>query len=69
MAKTAKLASPVNPGASAKEVLVIKLSALGDFMLALGAMKAVRDFHPSARITLLTTPPFEDFASHSYNFV
>ncbi len=64
MAKTAKLASPVNPGASAKEVLVIKLSALGDFMLALGAMKAVRDFHPSARITLLTTPPFEDFASH-----
>lgn len=64
MAKTAKLASPVNPGASAKEVLVIKLSALGDFVLALGAMKAVREFHPSARITLLTTPPFEDFASH-----
>ncbi|MEZ5953317.1 MAG: glycosyltransferase family 9 protein [Hyphomonas sp.] len=64
MAKPAKLASPVNPGASAKEVLVIKLSALGDFVLALGAMKAVREFHPSARITLLTTPPFEDFASH-----
>ena len=64
MAKTAKLASPVNPGAGAKEVLVIKLSALGDFVLALGAMKAVREFHPSARITLLTTPPFEDFASH-----
>jgi len=64
MAKTARLASPVNPGASAKEVLVIKLSALGDFVLSLGAMKAVREFHPSARITLLTTPPFEDFAAH-----
>ena len=50
-------ASPVNPGAKAKEVLIIKLSALGDFVLSLGAMRAVRDFHPSARITLLTTPP------------
>ena len=58
MAKAENLASPVNPGASAKEVLVIKLSALGDFVLALGAMKAVREFHPSARITLLTTPFF-----------
>ena len=55
-------ASPVNPGVRAKEVLVIKLSALGDFVLALGAMRAVREFHPSARITLLTTPPFEEFA-------
>ncbi|MCA8901508.1 MAG: glycosyltransferase family 9 protein [Hyphomonas sp.] len=64
MAKANNVASPVNPGAAAKEVLVIKLSALGDFVLALGAMKAVREFHPSARITLLTTPPFEDFASH-----
>lgn len=51
-----------NPGANAKAVLVIKLSALGDFVLALGAMKAVRDHHPSARITLLTTPPYKAFA-------
>lgn len=64
MARATSLASPVNPGAKAREVLVIKLSALGDFVLALGAMKAVRDFHPSARITLLTTPFFEDFAAH-----
>ena len=62
MAKTIKSRSPVNPGTDAKEVLVIKLSALGDFVLALGAMKAVREFHPSARITLLTTPPFKEFA-------
>jgi ADP-heptose:LPS heptosyltransferase len=58
----ARLASPVNPGLKAKQVLVIKLSALGDFVLALGAMRAVREFHPSARITLLTTPPYEAFA-------
>ena len=51
-----------NPGASAKRVLVIKLSALGDFVLALGAMRTVREVHRSARITLLTTPPFEAFA-------
>lgn len=62
MAKPVKPASPVNPGKDAQKVLVIKLSALGDFVLALGAMKAVREFHPSARITLLTTPPFKDFA-------
>ena len=53
---------PVNPGAAAKRVMVIKLSALGDFMLALGAIKAVREAHPAAQITLLTTPPFKSFA-------
>ncbi|WP_340693279.1 glycosyltransferase family 9 protein, partial [Hyphomonas sp.] len=62
MAKADVPMSPANPGAKAKEVLVIKLSALGDFVLALGAMKAVREMHPSARITLLTTPFFEEFA-------
>lgn len=51
-----------NPGAAAERVLVIKLSALGDFVLALGAMRVVREVHRSARITLLTTPPFEKFA-------
>ncbi|MEO0981597.1 MAG: glycosyltransferase family 9 protein [Pseudomonadota bacterium] len=51
-----------NPGADARRVLVIKLSALGDFVLALGAMEAVRRHHPSARITLLTTEPYKAFA-------
>lgn len=60
MSKTAPI--PVNPGASAARVLIIKLSALGDFVLSLGAMQAVREHHPKARITLLTTPPFEEFA-------
>lgn len=51
-----------NPGRAAKRVLVIKLSALGDFVLALGAMRTVRETHPGARITLLTTPPYRAFA-------
>ena len=55
----------INPGDTARRVLIIKLSALGDFVLALGAIKAVRRHHPSAEITLLTTPPFEDFAAAS----
>lgn len=51
-----------NPGDQARKVLIIKLSALGDFVLAMGAMRKVREHHPSAQITLLTTPPFETFA-------
>jgi ADP-heptose:LPS heptosyltransferase len=53
---------PANPGDTLRRVLVIKLGAMGDFMQALGAMKVVRATHPSARITLLTTEPFEAFA-------
>ncbi len=45
-----------------RKVLVIKLSALGDFVLALAAMKHIREAHPKAQITLLTTPPFEALA-------
>ncbi len=45
-----------------ERVLVIKLSALGDFIQATGPMKAIRAAHPDARITLLTTPPFEAMA-------
>lgn len=45
-----------------EKILVIKLSALGDFVLALAAMKKIREAHPKAHITLLTTPPFEALA-------
>lgn len=45
-----------------KKILVIKLGALGDFVLALAAMKKIREAHPKAKITLLTTPPFEGLA-------
>lgn len=39
-------------------ILVIKLSALGDFILSVGAFQAIRRHHADARITLLTTRPF-----------
>jgi ADP-heptose:LPS heptosyltransferase len=45
-----------------ERILVIKLSALGDFVLALAAMKKIRSAHAKAHITLLTTPPFEALA-------
>ena len=38
-----------------KRVLVIKLGALGDFVQAFAAMRRIRDAHPEAEITLLTT--------------
>ena len=47
---------------SIERILVIKLSALGDFVLALAAMKKIRQAHAKAHITLLTTPPFEALA-------
>ena len=48
-----------------KQVLVIKLGALGDFVLAFGPFAAVRAHHPADRITLLTTAPFADLARRS----
>lgn len=41
-----------------KNILVIKLGALGDFILSLGPMAAIRRAHPDAQITLMTTKPF-----------
>jgi ADP-heptose:LPS heptosyltransferase len=49
-------------------ILVIKLGALGDFVLALAAMKHIRQAHPTAQISLLTTPPFEGLARASGYF-
>ena len=51
-----------------QKILVIKLSALGDFVLALAAMKRIRQAHAKAHITLLTTPPFEALARASPYF-
>src|ERR1051326_5599261 len=51
-----------------EKILVIKLSALGDFVLALAAMKRIRQAHPKARIELLTTPAFEALAKASPYF-
>ena len=46
-----------------QKILVIKLSALGDFVLALPAMAAIRRHHQGAHITLLTTALFYDLAT------
>lgn len=56
------------PRRVAEKILVIKLSALGDFVLALAAMKKIRLAHPKAHISLLTTPPFEALAKASPYF-
>ncbi|HEX3701439.1 MAG TPA: glycosyltransferase family 9 protein [Phenylobacterium sp.] len=55
-------------GRGVEKILVIKLSALGDFVLALAAMKKIREAHRKAHITLLTTPPFEHLAKSSPYF-
>ncbi len=46
-------------------ILVIKLGALGDFVLAFGPFAAIRAAHPAAEITLLTTAPFSGLAKAS----
>jgi len=43
----------------ADRILVIRLGALGDFVMSLGPFAAIRRHHPDARITLLTTGPYE----------
>ncbi len=42
----------------AQRILVIRLSALGDFVLSFGPFAAIRAHWPDAEITLLTTAPF-----------
>lgn len=44
--------------AQKERILVIKLSALGDVIQALGPMQAIRRHHQNAHITVLTTKPF-----------
>lgn len=46
-------------------ILVIKLGALGDFVLSLGAFRAIRDHHPEAELVLLTGGPFAGLARAS----
>ncbi|MGH6719931.1 MAG: glycosyltransferase family 9 protein, partial [Alphaproteobacteria bacterium] len=44
--------------AGARRVLVIKLGALGDIVLALGPMAAIRRHHAADHVTVLTTAPY-----------
>lgn len=43
-------------------ILVIKLSALGDMVLATGAFQAIRGHHADDHLVLLTTAPYAEFA-------
>jgi ADP-heptose:LPS heptosyltransferase len=47
------------------EILVIKHGALGDMVLALGALAAIRAHHPYDRLTLLTTPAYVELVRPS----
>jgi ADP-heptose:LPS heptosyltransferase len=48
-----------------RNILVIKLSALGDFVQALGPATAIRRYHAADEITLLTTNAFASLAQQS----
>lgn len=43
------------------EILIIKLSALGDLVQADGAIRDIRNFHPEARLTVMTTPSYHRY--------
>ena len=59
---------PAVPRAARRNILIIKLSALGDFVQALGPAAALRKHHESDRITLLTTSPYAQFAEETELF-
>ena len=53
------------PSPPRRRILVIKLSALGDFVQALGPAAAIRRHHARDKITLLTTRAFAGLAQQS----
>ncbi|MCW5772647.1 MAG: hypothetical protein KIT16_13475, partial [Rhodospirillaceae bacterium] len=69
MSETADAAAPEDRApddrAPDERILVIRLGALGDFVLSLGPLAAIRRHHPGARITLLTTQPYASLARAS----
>ena len=53
------------PASARRKILIIKLSALGDFVQALGPAAAIRQHHAADEITLLTTRAFAALAQQS----
>ena len=51
-----------------EKILVIKLSALGDFVQAMAPAATIRIHHKDAKIVLLTTAPYGDLARQSPYF-
>lgn len=48
-----------------EKILIIKLSAFGDFILSLRSFQAIRAHHPHAHLSLLTRAPFVTLAQNS----
>ena len=63
-ARRPRRVTPLSSSARRK-ILVIKLSALGDFVQALGPAAAIRRHHAADEITLLTTSGFAELAQQS----
>lgn len=57
------LRAPAVPTDTPRHILVIRLSAFGDFIQTLGPFAAIRRHHAGDRITLLTTKPYAVFAA------
>jgi len=55
---TSKCGKPPAVPSAASNILVIKLGALGDIILAMEAFQAIRQHHPNDTITLLTRRQF-----------
>ncbi len=51
-----------------KKILIIKLGALGDFMIAIGFMRSIQAKHPDAEFTLMTGKPFVSIAKQMNMF-
>ena len=54
---------PAKRFSAPRRILVIRLSALGDFVQSMGPFAAIRRHHSGNHIALLTTAPFADFAA------
>jgi ADP-heptose:LPS heptosyltransferase len=48
-----------------RRILVIRLGALGDFVLSFSPFAAIRAHHAGAHVSLLTTPPFAEPAKRA----
>ncbi|MBQ4613717.1 MAG: glycosyltransferase family 9 protein [Akkermansia sp.] len=51
-----------------EKILIIKLGALGDFVLAIGSMQNIKAAHPNAEFTLMTGAPFVSIAKQMNMF-
>ena len=54
---------PAKRSSDPRRILVIRLSALGDFVQSMGPFAAIRRHHSGDHVALLTTAPFADFAA------